>query len=308
MLQVVDEFFKEINEILLKAFDKDRSEGQIPFAVDDEQNTLTSAQCISLLLKAPCRLPNLDKIRLGGYCSSPGSANSPPAKRFKLSENHYNLLAERYQEELIRCPRCPGAFQSPKHLASHMAAQHSPHSSSPHSTPPGPSRSPAEYHTDAPPPYKPVATQARKGTRCMFCNIVFKSSDQLSVHISSAHRNQNSYNCISNATCTLVFPDIPSLKTHVYEVHMKQCPVCRTKFTQSSLAQHVIETHGDCATCCICRQQFNSGDEMVAHTQAEHLKPTPAVIKPEPTSPPPTTTPQIKQEQDCETSCDDKDS
>ena len=40
--------------------------------------------------------------------------------------------------------------------------------------------------------------------KCSKCNVMFGSNEQLAVHISTAHRNTQTWNCMAHQTCPMV--------------------------------------------------------------------------------------------------------
>ena len=44
----------------------------------------------------------------------------------------------------------------------------------------------------------------------------------------------------------------------MYEIHIKECPVCKCTFEESSLAKHIICTHAELTTCPICSNQVKA--------------------------------------------------
>ena len=43
--------------------------------------------------------------------------------------------------------------------------------------------------------------------KCSKCNVMFGSNEQLAVHISTAHRNTQTWNCMAHQTCPMVRGD-----------------------------------------------------------------------------------------------------
>lgn len=110
--------------------------------------------------------------------------------------------------------------------------------------------------------------------KCSKCNVMFGSNEQLAVHISTAHRNQQTWTCIAHQTCPMVFMEVRSLKTHVYEIHIKECPVCKCTFEESSLAKHIICTHAELTTCPICANQYSEQHALMVHVKTQHDLPS----------------------------------
>ncbi|KAL5268852.1 hypothetical protein ACHWQZ_G002627 [Mnemiopsis leidyi] len=243
-MQQIDDLLQGVYDLLMKAYPENSANENGPFPVTD--NVLTSSQIIRLRLKAPgLLLMPSDKGTIKRDLEEDletGDQLAPKKIKISASGNGSTSLTPPLGAE----QSAPG-----------------PSSASPTVKLPLRDRTPIEEYRLRP--------QFRK---CSKCNVMFGSNELLAVHIATAHRNTQTWNCMAHQTCPMVFQDIRSLKTHVYEIHIKECPVCKCTFEESSLAKHIICTHAELTTCPICSNQYAEQHALMVHVKVQHDLPS----------------------------------